>query len=131
MRCRGPCGEGGLCTNRTRLIAGAFVAAAVAVPLYAAAASTDRAAGHGQPACLAWFGNKEDGKCLSYSNGQPVYVGTPQFTTAATAPTRGLEHRAAAARHHYQPGHRLAASVPSSPPSPVRGPRCRSRWAST
>ena len=32
-----------------------------------------------QPACLAWFGNKEDGKCLCYSNGQPVWVGTPQF----------------------------------------------------
>ena len=31
--------------------------------------------GHG----LAWFGNKDDGKCLSYSNGQPVYAGTPSF----------------------------------------------------
>lgn len=30
-----------------------------------------------QPACLAWFGNKEDGKCLSYSNGTPANVGTP------------------------------------------------------
>lgn len=30
-----------------------------------------------QPACLAWFGNKEDGKCLSYSNGMPANVGTP------------------------------------------------------
>jgi hypothetical protein len=63
-------------TNPTRLIAGAFVAAAVAVPLYAAL-STDSAEVTASPACLAWFGNKEDGKCLSYSNGQPVYVGTP------------------------------------------------------
>ncbi len=31
----------------------------------------------GPPACLAWFGNKEDGNCLSYSNGSPVSVGTP------------------------------------------------------
>jgi hypothetical protein len=31
------------------------------------------------PACLAWFGNKEDGKCLSYSNGQPIYAGTPNY----------------------------------------------------
>ena len=66
-------------SNRTRLIAGAFVAAAVAVPLYAAAVSTDSPQLSAQPACLAWFGNKEDGKCLSYSNGQPVWVGTPQF----------------------------------------------------
>jgi hypothetical protein len=65
-------------TNRTRLIAGAFVAAAVAVPLYAAV-STDNTQVSATPACLAWFGNKDDGKCLSYSNGQPVYVGTPAF----------------------------------------------------
>jgi hypothetical protein len=65
-------------TNRTRLMASAFVAAAaVAVPLYAAAVSTDSAQVTAAPACLAWFGNKDDGKCLSYSNGQPVYVGTP------------------------------------------------------
>jgi hypothetical protein len=64
-------------SNRTRLIVGAFAAAAVAVPLYAAAVSTDSAQITAQPACLAWFGNKEDGKCLSYSNGQPVWVGTP------------------------------------------------------
>ena len=31
------------------------------------------------PACLAWFGNKEDGKCLSYSNGAPTNIGTPAF----------------------------------------------------
>ena len=65
-------------TNRTRLIAGAFVAAAVAVPLYASTttAAPDVSA---TPPCLAWFGNKEDGKCLSYSNGNGVNVGTPQF----------------------------------------------------
>ena len=64
-------------SNRTRLIAGAFVATAVAVPLYAAAASTDSAQVTATPACLAWFGNKDDGKCLSYSNGQPVYRRNP------------------------------------------------------
>jgi hypothetical protein len=51
----------------------------VAVPLYAAAVSTDSAQITAQPACLAWFGNKDDGKCLSYSNGQPVFIGTPDF----------------------------------------------------
>jgi hypothetical protein len=66
-------------SNRTRLIAGAFVAAAVAVPLYAAAVSTDSTQITAQPACLAWFGNKDDGKCLSYSNGQPVFIGTPDL----------------------------------------------------
>jgi len=73
--------------NRTRLIAGAFVAAAVAVPLYAAMMTTAPRA-TAQPACLAWFGNKEDGKCLSYSNGQPVYVGTPQYN-AGNGPDAG------------------------------------------
>jgi hypothetical protein len=66
-------------SNRTRLIAGVFAAAAVAVPLYAATASTDSAQVTAAPACLAWFGNKEDGKCLSYSNGNGVNVGTPSF----------------------------------------------------
>jgi hypothetical protein len=66
-------------SNRNRLIAGAFVAAAVAVPLYAAAASTDDAQVTAAPPCLAWFGNKEDGKCLSYSNGNGVNVSTPQL----------------------------------------------------
>lgn len=65
-------------TNGTRLMAGAFVAAAVAVPLYTALSSTDVVpqvtAG---PACLAWFGNKEDGNCLSYSNGNGATVGSP------------------------------------------------------
>ncbi|MGZ8814489.1 MAG: DUF7155 family protein [Mycobacterium sp.] len=28
---------------------------------------------------MAWFGNKEDGHCLSYSNGFPVAGGTPSF----------------------------------------------------
>ncbi len=64
-------------SNRTRLVAGAFVATAVAVPLYAAAVSTDSAQVTASPPCLAWFGNKDDGKCLSYSNGQPIYAGTP------------------------------------------------------
>lgn len=65
-------------TNRTRLIAGAFLAAAVAVPLYASTttAAPDVSA---TPPCLAWFGNKEDGKCLSYSNGNGVNVGTPGY----------------------------------------------------
>ena len=49
-------------------MAGAFVAAAIAAPLYAAIATTD-AQVSAAPPCLAWFGNKDEGKCLSYSNG--------------------------------------------------------------
>jgi hypothetical protein len=67
-------------SNRTRLIAGAFVAAAVVTPLYAVAMTTDSPQVSAQPPCLAWFGNKDDGKCLSYSNGQPIYAGTPSFS---------------------------------------------------
>jgi len=67
-------------TNTSRLIAGAFVAAAVAVPLYASLASTDAPQQvNAGPQCLAWFGNKEDGNCMGYSNGSPVSVGTPQI----------------------------------------------------
>lgn len=67
--------------NRTRrfIAAGAFAVAAVAAPF---AASVLGAADQGQMTaqqCLAWFGNKEDGKCLGYSNGNGVNVGTPQI----------------------------------------------------
>ncbi len=65
-------------THSTRLIAGAIAAAAIAAPLYASLTGVDAAtevtAG---PACLAWFGNKEDGNCLSYSEGNGVGFGSP------------------------------------------------------
>ncbi len=71
-----------MASKRTRrLIAlGAFAAAAAAGPAIAAttistSAPQDYQAGPGQ--CLAWFGNQEDGKCLGYSNGQPINAGTP------------------------------------------------------
>ena len=70
-----------LMTIRTRrLVAGAFVAAAVAAPISAATMTFD-ANPHvtAAPPCLAWFGNKDDGKCLSYSNGNGVNVGTPSW----------------------------------------------------
>ena len=65
--------------NAVRLIAGAFAAAAVAVPLYASLNSADPADVTAGPRCLAWFGNLEDGHCLSYSNGSGATVGTPNF----------------------------------------------------
>jgi hypothetical protein len=68
--------------NRARrlIAAGALAAAAIAAPLAVSALADsgidENVAG---PACLAWFGNLEDGKCLSYSNGNGVNVGTPEF----------------------------------------------------
>jgi hypothetical protein len=68
-----------LTNNRARrlIVAGAFAVAAAAAPAVIATAAAPAA--NAAPQCLAWFGNKEDGKCLSYSNGQPIYAGTPDF----------------------------------------------------
>ena len=66
-------------SNKMRLVAGAVAAAAVAVPMYAALAVAQAPQATAGPACLAWFGNKEDGNCLSYSNGTGATIGTPQF----------------------------------------------------
>ncbi|WP_019969891.1 hypothetical protein [Mycobacterium sp. 141] len=63
-------------TPTRRFVAvGAFVVAAAAS--VAAPAFLSQQTVTAGPACLAWFGNKEDGKCLSYSNGQSTQVGTP------------------------------------------------------
>lgn len=57
----------------------AFAVAAAAGPVIAATTISTSAPENFQagPACLAWFGNQEDGKCLSYSNGQTNSIGTP------------------------------------------------------
>ena len=52
----------------------AAVGPVVGVSMISNTASADYQAG---PACLAWFGNQEDGHCLSYSNGTPNTFGTP------------------------------------------------------
>ncbi|MCV7433175.1 DUF7155 family protein [Mycolicibacterium bacteremicum] len=64
-------------SNQTRkfVVAGAFAAAVAAAPVLALSTVPD-ASVEAKP-CLAWFGNKEDGHCLSYSNGNGVAVGTP------------------------------------------------------
>jgi hypothetical protein len=60
-----------------RLVAaGALSVAAVAAPI--AIALTSAAPASAGP-CLAWLGNKEDGNCLSYSNGNGINVGTPDL----------------------------------------------------
>ena len=64
-------------STRTRVAVGAFVVAAAAAPAFLAGVTAHDADVTAAPACLAWFGNKEDGKCLSYSNGMPANIGTP------------------------------------------------------
>jgi hypothetical protein len=69
-----------------RLIAiGAFAVAAAAPALVATMTTETDPDATAQPAptCLAWFGNKEDGKCLSYSNGAPVVGGIPPISVGA------------------------------------------------
>ena len=54
-------------TRMRRFVAvGAFVVAAAAAAVVPAFLTQQTITAG--PACLAWFGNKEDGKCLSYSN---------------------------------------------------------------
>lgn len=62
-----------------RVIALSAFAAAAAAPVIAATTISAAEPQNLQatPACLAWFGNQEDGKCLSYSNGNGTNIGTP------------------------------------------------------
>ena len=62
-----------------RVIALSAFATAVAAPVIAATTITSsetQTFGAYPGECLAWFGNQEDGKCLSYSNGT-TSGGTP------------------------------------------------------
>ena len=78
-----------LTNNRARrlIVVGAFAVAAAAVPATVGALSTDTGSSdHVVAKCLAWFGNKDDGYCLSYSNQKsggtggipPVSIGSPR-----------------------------------------------------
>ena len=58
--------------------AGALTVAAIAAPIAIALTSVEATQVAGPP-CLAWYGNAEDGVCLSYSNGNGVNVGTPDL----------------------------------------------------
>ena len=78
-----------MASKRTRrLIAvSAFAAAAAAGPVIAATTISTTAPQDYQAApgkCLAWFGNQEDGKCLGYSNGQPISAGTPSIASGGS-----------------------------------------------
>lgn len=62
---------------RRSITIGAFAAAAVAAPFAAAISTAPAQDAVAAPPCLAWFGNKEDGKCLGYSNGNGATFGSP------------------------------------------------------
>ena len=68
--------------TRARRIAaiGARAVAAAAVPALAALtdSSTSTTSATGSGTCLAWVGSRNDGQCISWSNGSPTYIGTPQ-----------------------------------------------------
>jgi hypothetical protein len=68
-------------TNRAHrfVAAGALAVAAVAAPIAISLSSGNAAQSVAAPPCLAWYGNQEDGICLSYSNGNGINVGTPDI----------------------------------------------------
>jgi hypothetical protein len=73
--------------RRGTLIGGiALAAAAVAAPVAVALSTPAATVTHAQPGCLAWFGSKTDGKCISWSmgsgrdtsiNGVPITINGP------------------------------------------------------
>ena len=63
---------------RRLAVAGGLAAVAVAAPILVALGSTGPVTTSAEGKCLAWFGPRDDGICLGYSNGTPTYIGTPQ-----------------------------------------------------
>lgn len=66
-----------MATNTVRRVvaAGALAAAALTGSALAALGTATTASATGK--CLAWYGSRDDGICLGYSNGSPTYIGTP------------------------------------------------------
>ncbi|NTY63359.1 DUF7155 family protein [Mycolicibacterium sphagni] len=66
--------------TRARRIAavGALAVAAAAVPALAELTVSTSTTTTATGTCLAWFGSRGDGQCLSYSNNN-ISVGTPQL----------------------------------------------------
>lgn len=67
--------------TRARRIAafGALAVAAAAVPALAALTDASTSSTSATGTCLAWVGSRNDGQCISYSNGTPAFIGTPQL----------------------------------------------------
>lgn len=71
-------------------LVGGLTVAAVAVPTAAVLAPSGPVAVSAQGECLAWFGSRNDGTCIGYSNGTPTYIGTPQFGVWGPGAGNGL-----------------------------------------
>lgn len=63
-------------TLRRALVAGGLAIAALTVPAVVAL-SAPEAATTATGNCLAWFGSRDDGQCIGWSNGNPTFIGTP------------------------------------------------------
>ncbi|CAJ1581753.1 DUF7155 family protein [[Mycobacterium] wendilense] len=85
---------------RTRqLVAGfAIAGAAVAAPVFAALSAPSAQVTDAAPACLAWLGSMNDGKCISWSmgsavdsslNGVPITVNGPVPDGNSVGPRTG------------------------------------------
>ena len=61
--------------NTLRFAVAGALAAAIGAAVVAALGATSTVTATGE--CLAWFGAREDGICMGYSNGNPTYIGTP------------------------------------------------------
>ena len=61
--------------NTLRFAVAGALAAAVGAAVIAALGATSTVTATGE--CLAWFGSRDDGICMGYSNGNPTYIGTP------------------------------------------------------
>jgi hypothetical protein len=64
--------------TRARRIAAIGALAVAAVPALAALTDSSTSTTSATGTCLAWVGSRNDGQCISWSNGSPTYIGTPQ-----------------------------------------------------
>ena len=65
-------------TLRRVVVAGGLAFAAMTVPALATLSGPEvTTSATGQ--CLAWFGSRDDGQCIGYSNGAPTLIGTPNL----------------------------------------------------
>lgn len=67
-----------MATANTRIRRVAAVGA-LTVAAFAGSALGLSASASAEGQCLAWFGSRDDGICMGYSNGTPTYIGTPAF----------------------------------------------------
>jgi hypothetical protein len=64
---------------RRLAVAAAFAATALSAPVLATLGTSGGAVTSATGPCLAWFGSRDDGICMGYSNGNGINVGTPDF----------------------------------------------------